>query len=139
MSDTPITDKHQADCLRSGGRTCSGGRNAYWLARKLERQNGVLLEACADVLAEVGEAYMACKPQLREAVEACNHPGELWDVQRIIELLETLSRYPVATTYPDGPCIESDDMDEIRDILGHNDTAQATTPASTNDDHGNKQ
>lgn len=118
MSNTPITDKHESDCLRLGGRSCSGGRNAYWLARKMERQNAVLREACVEVLAEVADDYLACKPQLLGAVEACDHPGELWDVGRIMELLERLSRYPIATTYPDGPCIERDDMEEIRDILG---------------------
>lgn len=38
MSDTPITDEHLAACLRSGGRSCSGGRNAYWIARELEKK-----------------------------------------------------------------------------------------------------
>jgi hypothetical protein len=36
MSETPRTDKHQSDCLWSGGRSCSGGNNAYALARQLE-------------------------------------------------------------------------------------------------------
>ena len=37
--------------------------------------------------------------------------------ERVIELLEDLSRYPVATTYPDGPCIEWQDMEELKAIL----------------------
>ncbi len=38
MIATPRTNAHQAECLRSGGRSCDGGRNAYWLARELERE-----------------------------------------------------------------------------------------------------
>lgn len=34
----PITDEHLAACLKSGGRSCSGGRNAYSLARELEKK-----------------------------------------------------------------------------------------------------
>ena len=43
MTPTPRTDAHQSACLRSGGRTCTEGRNAYWLARQLERENGAML------------------------------------------------------------------------------------------------
>ena len=39
MIETPRTDAHQSACLRSGGRSCGDGRNAYWLARQLEREN----------------------------------------------------------------------------------------------------
>lgn len=89
MIKTPRTDAHQSACLRSGGRSCEGGRNAYWLARQLEREN----------------------VQMRE-------------------IIETLSRYPVASVYPDGPCIERSDMDDIRAILRHNAHVDAQIPAS---------
>ena len=38
MSNTPRTDDHQAECPQSGGRSCSLGRNADWLARERLRE-----------------------------------------------------------------------------------------------------
>ncbi len=64
MSNTPETDAHQSACLRSGGRSCDGGRNAYWLARKLERERDEA-RGCAEVLhcqlQVVGEIYVGGK------------------------------------------------------------------------------
>ena len=54
MTPTPRTDAHQSACLRSGGRSCEGGRNAYWLARQLERENVQMLEALKGVLSAWG-------------------------------------------------------------------------------------
>jgi hypothetical protein len=73
MSKTPRTDAHQSDCLKTGGRSCDMGRNAYWLARKLEEENGEMMEILLD-----------------------------------------LAKYPIATTYPDSPCIEREDMKLIK-------------------------
>jgi len=33
------------------------------------------------------------------------------------EVLEELARYVVASAYPDGPCIESEDMKAIKEVL----------------------
>ena len=49
MTPTPRTDAHQSACLRSGGRSCDGGRNAYWLARQLERENVQMLAVLEDL------------------------------------------------------------------------------------------
>jgi hypothetical protein len=54
MIETPRTDAHQSACLRSGGRSCEGGRNAYWLARQLERENVQMLAALQHVTAAWG-------------------------------------------------------------------------------------
>lgn len=33
------------------------------------------------------------------------------------EVLEDLARYPIAQSYPDGPCIEREDMNLIKEVL----------------------
>lgn len=38
-------------------------------------------------------------------------------VLAVVELLEDLSRYVIARTYPDGPCLEKQEADEIKRIL----------------------
>ena len=46
----------------------------------------------------------------------------------MLEALKTIASYPVARGYPDGPCIESEDMKEIKAIIAKAEEAQ---PLST--------
>lgn len=57
----------------------------------------------ADHLAEVG-AYM--EDRAREKLLA-----------QALEALQTVARYPIARGYPDGPCIDREDMKEIQEAI----------------------
>ncbi len=46
----------------------------------------------------------------------------------MLEALKTIAAYPVASLYPDGPCIHRDDMKEIKAIIAKAEEAQ---PLST--------
>jgi len=36
---------------------------------------------------------------------------------QMLEILKRLASYPVASVYPDGPCIERGDMEEIKAVI----------------------
>ena len=68
---------------------------------------------------ETDTAWMAYQ------MDSTCHEGDPWGLAARLErrltiareALETISRMPIARLYPDGPCIERSDMDEVLKAL----------------------
>ena len=67
------------------------------------------------------ETDAACDATYAQGVAHIPLVGFMENLERRLaacrEVLAALLRYPVARYYPDGPCIDEDDFDAVRDVL----------------------
>lgn len=50
---------------------------------------------------------------------------------QMLEILKRLATYPIASVYPDGPCIERDDMEEILAVITDASSVEHDCPDSS--------